>query len=79
METVQTGVSMKRCIEVVERTDFILPGSSSTKEGLRARVEGLERIEAEEEGLEGIRCTESESEVECIQSNHWSSRGTVDD
>ena len=24
-------------------------------------------MEAEDEGLEGIRCTESESEVECIQ------------
>ena len=33
----------------------MVPGSSITKEGLRARVEGLERIEADEDGLEGKR------------------------
>jgi hypothetical protein len=52
------------------------PGSSSTKEGLAARAEKLERIEADEEGLGGIRGIESESEVECIQSNRWSWDGS---
>jgi len=66
----ETSVSVKRSVS--GRMDGIYgPGSSSAKEGLRARIEGLERIEAEDEGLEGIRGIESESEVECIpgQSN----------
>ena len=45
-----------------------LPGSSVNKEGLRVRIEGLERFEAADEGLEGIRGMERESDVECIQS-----------
>jgi hypothetical protein len=50
----------------IERDD--LPGSSVNKEGLNARIEGMERFEAAEEGLEGIRWIERESDVECIQS-----------
>lgn len=49
-----------------EGTD--LPGSSVNKEGLRVRIERLERFEAADEGLEGIRGMERESDVECIQS-----------
>lgn len=49
-----------------ERDD--LPGSSGNKEGLRARMEGVERIEAADEGLERLRGIESECDVECIQS-----------
>jgi len=59
--------TMKLCIKASkERED--LPGSSGNKEGLRARIEGTERFEAADEGLEGIRWIESENEVECIQS-----------
>lgn len=47
-----------------------LPVSSGNKEGLRARIEGVERIEAADEGLE-TRGMESESDVECIQSPTW--------
>ena len=46
----------------------ILPVSSGNKEGLRARIEGVERVEAADEGLEGTRGIESERDVECIQS-----------
>jgi len=67
METVQTSVSRDTIHEWAKERIY-RPGSSSTKEGLAARAEKLERIEAEEEGLEGgIRGIESESEVECIQ------------
>jgi len=48
-----------------------LPVSSGNKEGLRARIEGVERIEAAEEGRGGARGMESESDVECIQSPTW--------
>jgi len=48
------GASTKRCIESRKG----VPGSSSTKEGPRAHVEGLERIEADE-GVEGMWCIES--------------------
>jgi hypothetical protein len=63
METVQTSVSR----DTMAKERIYRPGSSSTKEGLAARAEKLERTEAEEEGLEGMRGIESESEVECIQ------------
>jgi hypothetical protein len=42
--------------------------SSGNKEGLRARIEGVERVEAADEGLRGTRGMERESDVECIQS-----------
>jgi len=45
-----------------------LPVSSGNKEGLRARIEGVERFEAVDEGLEGTRGIEREKDVECIQS-----------
>ena len=48
-----------------------LPVSSGNKEGLRARIEGVERNEAADEGLGVTRGTESESDVECIQSPTW--------
>ena len=48
-----------------------LPVSSGNKEGLRARIEGAERFEAVEEGLEGTRGMERERDVECIQSPTW--------
>jgi hypothetical protein len=48
-----------------------LPVSSGNKEGLRARIEGVERNEAADEGLGVTRGMESESDVECIQSPTW--------
>lgn len=48
-----------------------LPVSSGNKEGLRARIEGVERNEAADEGLGVTRGMESESDVECIQSQTW--------
>jgi hypothetical protein len=48
-----------------------LPVSSGNKEGLRARIEGVERFEAADEGLVGTRGMVSESDVECIQSPTW--------
>jgi hypothetical protein len=48
-----------------------LPVSSGNKEGLRARIEGVERFEAVEEGLGGTRGMERERDVECIQSLTW--------
>jgi hypothetical protein len=48
-----------------------LPVSSGNKEGLSARIEGVERVEAADEGLGRTRGMESESEVECIQSQTW--------
>jgi hypothetical protein len=48
-----------------------LPVSSGNKEGLRARIEGVERIEAADEGLGETRGSERESDVECIQSPTW--------
>lgn len=45
--------------------------SSGNKEGLRARIEGVERIEAADEGLEETRGMERERDVECIQSPTW--------
>ncbi len=44
-----------------------IPGSSGNKEGLRARIEGVERCEAADEGLERKRGIERESDVECIR------------
>jgi hypothetical protein len=48
-----------------------LPVSSGTKEGLRVRIEGVERFEAVDEGLEGTRGMVREKDVECIQSPTW--------
>lgn len=48
-----------------------LPVSSGNKEGLRARIEGVERIEAADEGLGVTRGMLRESDVECIQSQTW--------
>jgi hypothetical protein len=45
-----------------------LPVSSGNKEGLSARIEGVERFEAVDEGLEGTRGIEREKDVVCIQS-----------
>ena len=65
----RTGVLLVKPRAASKERGTDLPGSSVNKEeGLRARMEGKERVEAAEEGLEGIRGMESESDVECIQS-----------
>jgi len=48
-----------------------LPVSSGKKEGLRAQIEGVERVEAADEGLVGTQGLLSKSDVECIQSATW--------
>jgi hypothetical protein len=67
METSRQQCYDETALKVTKERDD-LPGSSGNKEGLRARMEGVERNEAADEGLERLRGIESEYEVECIQS-----------